>query len=1334
MSSSRRYSAGLLLWALSVLLAAGCSGNHQKHIASGKSYLAQGKYNEALIEFRNAVKANPNVSETHYNLAIGQLNAGQFGDAYQSLIKTVQLNSNNTDAQLYLADLLLLESKFDEARLKADLVLKRNPGNLKALIILGNSYSQMIQLDDSAGEIKRGLQREPRFLPSYKDLADRKDARREEKLAEESYAKAAAANPSSVLPKIALANFYMILNRPVESEKLLQEALAQDAKSADVNNAQGFFFLQNQRLAEAEAAYTRVRDAVPNDPLPKIVLADFLMGTGQTDRAMDAYRNLAAESSTNILGRARLANAYLSRGEFDKAGSIIDEILKIDPKDADGQVLHGQLLLMQKKVPEAMQALQTALKTRQTSAQAHYFMGLAQISSGDVQKGESELKTALILDPSLTQAYLALARLKMNSGDFQNAASLARQALDLSPNLDDARLILAGALIKTKDYQNARAELESFVGKNPSNEVGHLRLGEVYRAQGNVQQAEKEMESSLKINPHYADALDSLSDLYLAQGSPQKALDRINRAIEQNPQQAKLYEILGRTYGKMKNYAKAEEAFLKAVSIDPNNATYRQRLGEFYAVIGKNDKSIETLEKLARENPANIGFKFGLANAYFDQKSYGNVDAIANEILKANPKNPEGLLLKGRTLLAQNNAAAAVAPLKQALDVSRDSAEAQYLLGLAYFQLGNRSGAEKAWSDAAQSQNRSAAPAIALAKLKLESKNADEAIRYAQQAKTIDPGNKEAQLIQGSANLLKKDYGTATTDLESYVHACPDDAVGQQRLGTAYLNMGNFARAESQFEAALKIDPASREALVGIANLCMHQKRPEKAIQRINQQLTRLSGPARGGAFTLLAELYFQQKDAVRAEDALKKAIEADLKNPAYRTALAAFYESSGNPGKSAEVMQNLAKEQPGNVSIKKQLAALYTQQKSWEKGIQVIDEVLKLNAKDSEAHVLKSRLLIGQGKVDDAISEARNAVNANPKSNAARYALGQAYYSKDPKSPNAESAWTEAINSDQHNLAAYLALSQLKLNAGDYPSAIRYAQQALRVEQNADAHLLMGKAYSGQGDGKNAAEQYREYLKIKPDDVEVRALANALLSGDSPAKELQAINREIARSPDQPKLYEMQGQVYARQKDFAKAEQSFRKALSLDANDFDAHNLLGMLYTFQNLNDKAIREFENALKINPKSSQTWYKMGLIYQQQSNPQKAIQNYREALKIDPLHVEAANNLAWLIGETGGNLGEALSLARAANQKAPDDLNVTDTLGWLYYRNKAYRSAVDALKECVAKDPKNPVFRYHLGMSYFQLADKANAKASLVKALELSQKFSGSEEARAILAKL
>ena len=179
---------------------------------------------------------------------------------------------------------------------------------------------------------------------------------------------------------------------------------------------------------------------------------------------------------------------------------------------------------------------------------------------------------------------------------------------------------------------------------------------------------------------------------------------------------------------------------------------------------------------------------------------------------------------------------------------------------------------------------------------------------------------------------------------------------------------------------------------------------------------------------------------------------------------------------------------------------------------------------------------------------------------------------------------------------------------------------------------------------------------------------------------------------------------------------------------------MLGQLFLAQKSEGKAIQEFENLLRVEPKAIQAHAILASIYERQNDVEKAKVHYQEALKIDPNFGVAANNLAWILCENGGNMDQALSLAQIARQKLPEIPNVADTLGWIYYKKKVYSMAISQLKECIEKSPDNPSYHYHLGMAYFMNGEKDKAKEMLSKAITIKPDFAGAEEAKKTLAEI
>jgi tetratricopeptide (TPR) repeat protein len=125
----------------------------------------------------------------------------------------------------------------------------------------------------------------------------------------------------------------------------------------------------------------------------------------------------------------------------------------------------------------------------------------------------------------------------------------------------------------------------------------------------------------------------------------------------------------------------------------------------------------------------------------------------------------------------------------------------------------------------------------------------------------------------------------------------------------------------------------------------------------------------------------------------------------------------------------------------------------------------------------------------------------------------------------------------------------------------------------------------------------------------------------------------------------------------------------------------------------------------------------MIYQAQNKNPEAKGWYEKALAIDPKAPVAANNLAWLTAETGGNLDIALQLAQAAKAGLPDMAEVDDTLGWVYYKKGLPSLAIQSFTSSVQRDPKNASYHYHLGLAYLNNGESDKARKSLQDALTL-----------------
>jgi len=227
-------------------------------------------------------------------------------------------------------------------------------------------------------------------------------------------------------------------------------------------------------------------------------------------------------------------------------------------------------------------------------------------------------------------------------------------------------------------------------------------------------------------------------------------------------------------------------------------------------------------------------------------------------------------------------------------------------------------------------------------------------------------------------------------------------------------------------------------------------------------------------------------------------------------------------------------------------------------------------------------------------------------------------------------------------------------------------------------------------------------------------------------------VQDQVALVPNSSNFYLLLGQIELRNQDQAKAEAALQKSVDLDKNNVAAVLLLGSIQVARGSVDQAISTYQNAIKNNPGDHHLYAGLGGAYEAHQNWQQAQDAYKKALEIQPDYSLAANNLAYVMLEHGGNVNVALSLAQTARKGLPNEAFSADTLGWAYYKQGVYNAAIETLQEAVTANPINPTYHYHLGLAYQKSNNVPMAKKEFATALKLNPKPDQADEIKKTLA--
>ncbi|MEO7073505.1 MAG: tetratricopeptide repeat protein, partial [Rhodanobacter sp.] len=261
------------------------------------------------------------------------------------------------------------------------------------------------------------------------------------------------------------------------------------------------------------------------------------------------------------------------------------------------------------------------------------------------------------------------------------------------------------------------------------------------------------------------------------------------------------------------------------------------------------------------------------------------------------------------------------------------------------------------------------------------------------------------------------------------------------------------------------------------------------------------------------------------------------------------------------------------------------------------------------------------------------------------------------------------------------LAYAGLLGQAGNYPAAKAVLAGG---PQTAQVFELRAAMAAQNKDDKTLAALYRQLQKAAPD---VRQ-SSAYLLGQL---------AEMQHRPDQALAW--YGQVA--DDDAHAFDADLRSALILhtQGRTSDAHQLLEQLqlegleqpaqlrqayqvdaelYLREQKYPQAEAAFSRALQVVPDDPALLYGRGLAYAQAGNVDLAVKDFQRLLKIKPGDVDASNALGFTLADANRDLDEAERLIGVARAARPDDPSITDSWGWLQYRQGHLAAAAQTLR--------------------------------------------------------
>jgi tetratricopeptide (TPR) repeat protein len=318
--------------------------------------------------------------------------------------------------------------------------------------------------------------------------------------------------------------------------------------------------------AAAERVLHAAQRRYPGDVWVNSDLAGALLKLARRGEAIRYY--IAARAVQPDWGRS-LSLELQRNGESDEAIRVLQERVRLRPKDGRSLTELGQLLQARGRAQEARTALDAAvavlreaIQNRPDSVSAHSYLARALMFQRKLDAAAAAYRKVIELRPRYAWAHNQLGETLRRQEKIDESIAAHREAIRLSPEYAHAHNGLAIALTGQGRFDEAITAYGEALRLQPDNAIPHSNLGEILRlVKHDYAGAAAACREALRLKPDDAGAHNNLGEALGLQGKLDEAIAAFRESIRLNPDLEYPHCNLGYCLRRKEQYAEALASF-----------------------------------------------------------------------------------------------------------------------------------------------------------------------------------------------------------------------------------------------------------------------------------------------------------------------------------------------------------------------------------------------------------------------------------------------------------------------------------------------------------------------------------------------------------------------------------------------------------------------------------------------------------------------------------------------------------------------------------------------------------------------------------------------------
>lgn len=653
------------------------------------------------------------------------------------------------------------------------------------------------------------------------------------------------------------------------------------------------------------------------------------------------------------------------------------------------------------------------------------------------------------------------------------------------------------------------------------------------------------------------------------------------------------------------------------------------------------------------------------------------------------------------------NAKAAMVASQDDKSENRTKALKKYLEAQNYEQAGNYSAAVAAYKEAIALDPNSVELRVAFGSLYLKNRNVIDAEAQAREAMKVEPTNLEGR------KLLVRIYIA-----QSFV----GNTFDKEKARAAVKELEEIAKADRNAKIDFGDKPLPVLGVIGDLYWSLEEK--DKAIEAF-KNVSENDATAET-AHIQLAQIYFQKNKYREAAAAARKAYDINPKSTQYAGLLAKSLLRLGRTQEALDIYKkaldvkdktdktdkgddednDILKSALGISPLTFDYAEALVFAGKYAEAIKQVDPILKIARKDSPVYLTGTRIKVDAqrrlGQREEAVKTLEEALKGQDVSESlpVLYSLAETYEEMQ-KFDKAVETYEEALGAIVNPDGSVGNREEDKQNAGAVLTRI-------------------GLAYRTAGQRDKAIATFERMRKVLGADSPRadQLIIDTLLNEGKNQEALEAATAATKRFPDERSFKIVRAQAAGRVGNMSEVEASLRPLLKNTFEDADIYLALASIQLEANQLKQAEESTRKAISLEPNDIGPLITLSLIQERQDKFKDAEASLRKALEIDPENATVLNNLGYYLAERGERLPEAISLIQRAVNIEPTNGSFMDSLGWVFFKQGKIPEAQKYLEQAVIYSPRSSAIHDHLGDLYKKQGQLDKARAKWEEALKLA----------------